>query len=124
MSLIDSIKAFLNGPLGAAAIAALPGVIERVYPGGLQGMLNQLSQSGYGKQVNSWLGRGENQPITTDDLRNALNDQQTRAIAEKLGIPTDQVFDVLSKILPQAVDRQSPDGTLQPPTPAGNQHPG
>ena len=118
MSLLDSIKAFLSGPLGAAAVSALPGVIERVYPGGLQGMLKELSQSGYGKQVNSWLGRGENEPITTDDLRNVLNSAQTREIANRLGIPADQVLDVLSKLLPQAVDKQSPNGQLHPPAPA------
>ncbi|GEP10461.1 YidB family protein [Methylobacterium gnaphalii] len=117
MSLFDSIKGSLGGVLGSTAAAALPGIIERVYPGGLQGVLNQLSQSGYGKQVNSWLGRGENQPITTDDLRNALNDPHTREIADKLGIPYDQVLDVLAKVLPQAVDQHSPDGQLQPPAP-------
>ena len=121
MSLIDTITGVLNGPLGSAAVSALPGIIERLYPGGLQGLLNQLSQSGYGRQVNSWLGRGENQPITTDDLRNALNDQTTREVANKLGIPADQLLDILAKILPQAVDQHSPQGQLQPPAPANGQ---
>lgn len=114
MSLFDTIKGSLGGAIGAAAVAALPGIIERAVPGGLQGLLTQLSQSGYGRQLNSWLGRGENEPITTEDLRRVLDSQQTRAIAEKLGIPADQVLATLSKLLADAVDKQSPDGHLQP----------
>ncbi|GJE55658.1 MULTISPECIES: YidB family protein [Methylobacterium] len=121
MSIIDSIKGSLGGALGTAVASALPGIVEKVFPGGLQGLLNQLAQSGYGKQVNSWLGRGENQPITTDDLRNALNDSHTKEIAEKLGIPYDQVLETLAKLLPQAVDQHSPNGQLQAPPAEGAQ---
>lgn len=69
MSLFDSIK----GSLGSVAASTPSGIIEKVFPGGLQGLLNQLAQSGYGKQVNSWLGRCKNEPISTDYLRNTLN---------------------------------------------------
>ena len=115
MSLFDSIKSTLSGPLGSVAASALPGIIEKVYPGGLQGVLDHLSQSGYGRQVNSWLGRGENEPITTADLQAALNNEHTKEIAAKLGIPADQVLDILSKFLPQTVDQHSPEGQLQAP---------
>ncbi|WP_375466378.1 YidB family protein [uncultured Methylobacterium sp.] len=115
MSWIDTLKAALGGSLGQAAIEALPGIIERVLPGGLQGLLNQLQSSGYAAQVNSWLGRGPNEPITGEDLRRVMNSEQVRQIAEKLGIPADQVLAVLAKVLPEAVDHHSPDGTLQAP---------
>ncbi len=98
-----------------AAVAALPGILQRVFPGGVQGLLDQLAQSGFGKQVNSWLGRGENQPISTDDLRVVLQSNQAMIIAEKLGIPKDQALALLAKLLPEAVNRQSPNGTLQTP---------
>mgnify|MGYP004717138101 CR=1 FL=1 len=117
MSLFDNIKGSLGGVVGSAAASALPGIIEKVFPGGLQGLLNQLAPSGYGRPGNSWLGPGENEPITTDDLRNALNDEHTREIANKLGIPADQVLETLSKVLPQAVDHHSSEGQLQAPQP-------
>ena len=123
MNLIDTIKGAISGPLGQAAAQALPGLIERLVPGGLQGLLAQLQQSGYGAQVNSWLGRGPNEPITPDDLRKVLDGAQVRAIAEKLGLPVDQLLAVLAKALPEAVDRHSPDGTLQAPTPAPERTP-
>ena len=116
MSLFDTLKNALDGSLGQAAIEALPSIIERVLPGGLQGLLSQLQNSGYAAQVNSWLGRGANEQITAEDLRKVMDNEQVRRIADKLGIPTDQVLAVLAKVLPAAVDHHSPNGTLQTPS--------
>ena len=52
-----------------------------------------------------------------------LDNAQVRAIAEKLGLPADQLLALLAKALPEAVDEQSPDGTLQAPTPAPERTP-
>jgi uncharacterized protein YidB (DUF937 family) len=107
MSLLNS--------LGEIALKALPGVIQQVLPGGLNALVDQLRRSGYESQVNSWLGRGPNEPITAEDLRKVLDNDQVRQIAQKLGIPMDQLFPTLAQALPEAVDRHSPDGTLQAP---------
>lgn len=115
MSLFDSIKGSLGGVLGEAAASALPGIIERVVPGGLEGLLLKLQQSGLGAQVNSWLGRGPNEPITAEDVNRVLGDQHVRDIAAKLGIPADQVAALISQLLPAAVDKASPDGKLHTP---------
>ena len=113
MSLLDS----LSGPLEQMALKALPGIIQQVLPGGLNALLEQLRRSGYETQVNSWLGRGPNEPITSDDLRKALDNEQVRQMAQKLGIPMDQLFPTLAKALPETVDKHSPDGSLQEPKP-------
>ena len=108
MSLLNS----LGGSLEQMALKALPGIIQQVLPGGLNALLEQLRRSGYESQVNSWLGRGPNEPITADDLRKALDNEQVRQMAQKLGIPVDQLFPTLAEALPEAVDRHSPDGSL------------
>jgi uncharacterized protein YidB (DUF937 family) len=118
MSLIDTIKNSLGGSVGGIVASALPGILEAALPGGVQGLLNKLQQSGYGQQVSSWLGRGPNQPITTEDLRRVLGTEQAQAIAQRLGIPPDDFLALLAKLLPEAVDQQSPEGTLQTPKPA------
>jgi uncharacterized protein YidB (DUF937 family) len=111
MSLLNS----LGGSLEQMALKALPGIIQQVLPGGLNALLDQLRRSGYESQVNSWLGRGPNEPITADDLRKVLDNEQVRQMAQKLGIPMDQLFPTLAKALPEAVDHNSPDGTLRSP---------
>jgi|SwirhisoilCB3_FD_contig_31_3739295_length_539_multi_3_in_0_out_0_2 uncharacterized protein YidB (DUF937 family) len=116
MGLLDSLKGSFGGILGEAETAALPMIVARVFPNGLQGLLDQLQQSGLGAKVSSWVGNGPNQPITVDELRAALSNEHVQQLAQSLGIPADKVLEVLSAHLPAAVDRQSPDGTLQEPT--------
>ncbi len=115
MGLFDNIGGSLGNMLETAGAAALPSIIEKVFPNGVQGILDQLQAAGLGQQVNSWLGRGPNDPITVDDLSRALNDQQVRDTAERLGLPVDKLLELLAGHLPQAVDRQSPDGELLKP---------
>lgn len=120
MGVFDSIKGAVSGALGSMSASELPGLIDQHYPGGLNGMLSQLQKSGYGQQVASWLGHGPNDPIDVNDLRTALDNQQVRQIAEKLGLPVDQVLSHIADALPGAVDKQSPQGQLQPRTDSGD----
>lgn len=79
----------------------------------LGGLLQQLQKSGLGAQVTSWLGNGANLPISVDQLKAALGDENVRKIAASLGIPVDQVLAQLSQHLPATVDKLSPNGTLE-----------
>ncbi|MDH0910448.1 YidB family protein [Rhizobium pusense] len=83
--------------------------------GGLDGVLAQLSDSGLGQQVASWLGTGENIPITADQIRAALSSDQVQSLAARLGVDISQVPGLLAKHLPEAVDQASPNGTLTSP---------
>lgn len=105
----------LGGSLEQMALKARPGIVQQVLPGGLNALLDQLRRAGYESQVNSRLGRGPNEPITADDLRKVLDDDQVRQIAQKLGIPMDQLFPTLAQALPETVDHHSPDGALREP---------
>jgi uncharacterized protein YidB (DUF937 family) len=62
--------------------------------------------------VKSWIGTGQNLPITADQLRQVLGNDTVRQIAAKYNIPIDQVSEVLAHQLPLAVDQASPDSKL------------
>ena len=120
MGILDSLE---NSPafksaLGQLGAAVLPAVMSEVLGTGGQGGLNaivaKLEQSGFGDQVKSWIGNGQNIPITADELRQVLGSDTVRQIAAKYNIPIDQVSEVLAHQLPLAVDRASPGGTLPP----------
>ena len=116
MGLLDNIKGTIGSALGSVSVAALPGIINQVYPGGLPGLLNQLQSTGYGRQVDSWLGHGPNDPINGSDLEHVLGNEHVKQLEQKLGIPADQVLDTVAKALPGAVDKASPNGKMPAPT--------
>jgi len=98
-------------------VKMLPGVVNAVLQHtplkNLSGLLVALENTGLGKEVESWLGtQTQNLPISKDQLKGVLNDQQIQEFARKLGIPVDQVLDALAKALPDAVDKHSPTGKL------------
>lgn len=107
----------LSGALGQVTAAAAPGLISAVLAktnlGDLQGIVNLLQQGGLDKQVQSWLGNGSNLPVTAEQLKAALGNEQVRQIAEHFGVPVDQALKLLAEHLPAAVDQASPNGTLQ-----------
>ena len=87
-------------------------LLETLGPSVVSGILQQFNASGFGAQVNSWLGRGPNEPLTVQQVYDALGNQKVQEIARSLGIPTDRVAEILAKSLPKAVDEASPDGAL------------
>lgn len=81
--------------------------------GDMGGLLNKLQEAGLGSQVSSWLGQGENMPITADQLKTAVGDDQLQQLAAHLGLPLDKVLATVSGHLPSIVDQLSPKGKLQ-----------
>ena len=113
-SILGSALRGLAGPGGSGALSdILSQVLGKTDLGSIGGLLERLQQSGLGPQVASWLGNGENLPITVDQLRRALGDEHLRQLATQLGLPVDQLLDQLSQHLPGAVDHMSPKGTLE-----------
>jgi uncharacterized protein YidB (DUF937 family) len=107
----------LKGMAGQLGTGTLPVILSQVLGrtdlGSVGGLLQKLQQSGLGPQVASWLGNGQNMPITVDQLRQALGDQHLRQLATQFGIPVDQLLGQLSQHLPGAIDHMSPNGTLE-----------
>lgn len=116
MGILDSLGDTARSIFGQNESAAIPAIIaaalEKTSLGGLNGIVAKLQQGGFGDQVASWLGNGANQPITTEQLRAALGNEQVRQIAGHLGLPVDQALDFLAKHLPTTVDQASPNGSL------------
>jgi|SRR5216684_5693054 uncharacterized protein YidB (DUF937 family) len=118
MGILDSLEnsPALRGVLSQLGAAVLPAVLGEVLGTGSQGGLNaivaKLEQAGLGEQVKSWIGTGQNLPITADQLRQVLGNDTVKQLAAKYNIPVDQIAEVLAHQLPLAVDHASPDGKL------------
>src|SRR5260370_2638852 len=88
--------------------------------GGLGGLLNKLQQGGLGNVANSWVGSGQNQPVSPGQLGSALGPSIIRMLAQKSGLSEEEITKQLSQILPGIVDKLTPNGQL--PTPAEVSH--
>src|SRR5205814_9499812 len=87
-------------------------VLWRTDLGSLNGLVAQLKRGGLEGQVASWLGKDLNRPVTAEQLRAALGDEQVQQVARQLCVPVDEALNILSETLPCAVDRASPNGSL------------
>jgi uncharacterized protein YidB (DUF937 family) len=107
----------LGGGLGNILAGGLGGLLGggaagSVISGGLGDLLNQLQQGGHGDTANSWVGKGENKPISKDDLASALGADQLDQLSAHSGLSRDDLLDGLSRYLPQVVDHLTPEGRL------------
>jgi len=80
--------------------------------GGLAGLIQQFQQAGLGEQAASWVGRGENMPISVDQLMQVFGAGDLQKMAASAGLDEQQFGSQLAELLPQAVDQMTPTGEL------------
>jgi uncharacterized protein YidB (DUF937 family) len=80
--------------------------------GGLGGLLDKLQSAGHSEVVKSWLGPGQNQPIEPGQLGAALGQKTVSDVAQQAGINEQEFLAQLSQILPQFVDKLTPNGRM------------
>lgn len=102
----------------AGGVSSMLGVAEQLLQraGGVQGLTSMLQQHGLGGAVQSWVGTGSNQPVSGDQLGQALQSggmgDLVQEAASKLGVDPSTVLSGLSQVLPHAVDHLTPDGQV------------
>jgi uncharacterized protein YidB (DUF937 family) len=80
--------------------------------GGLAGLAEQFQRGGMGDVMNSWIGKGENQPIAPDQLGNVLGGDLLGKLTQQTGMGQSDLLGQLSQLLPQMVDQATPDGRI------------
>jgi uncharacterized protein YidB (DUF937 family) len=80
--------------------------------GGISGLAQQFNANGLGHIVQSWIGTGQNLPISPEQLQSVLGSQQLQAIAAKAGISPEAAQSGLAQILPQIIDHLTPNGQV------------
>lgn len=101
-----------SGGGAAALVGVLGGLLQQ--NGGLQGLANKFSEGGAGNAFASWVGMGENQPISTNQIQQVLGSDQVKALAAKMGIDPNQASGLLAEYLPKVVDKLTPEGKVDP----------
>ena len=119
IGLFDTVTSMLRNAIkGEAGLGgALTSALEQF--GGMDKIVGQLTESGLGEKVNSWLGKGENMPVSAEEITSAIGLNKLKEMASWLGIPVDTLSGLVAQHLPAAVDAASPEGKLESPEASG-----
>ena len=119
MGLLDSIAGAVMGKLGGTEGGMAQIALDMFNQhGGLNGVLEKLKTNGLGDQVASWVGTGENQAVSPDQISSALGSSQIAELAAKFGISPDVLSGQLAQHLPDVINKLTPHGEV--PTDSGN----
>ncbi len=89
--------------------------------GGLGGLMTKFEQAGLGGAMNSWIGTGQNESVSGDQLHQALGDDVVSGLSSKLGMNASTLLPLLVTMLPTIIDKLTPDGKV-PAQGVGNQN--
>ncbi len=78
--------------------------------GGIGGLVEKFNQAGMGDVVQSWIGKGENLPISADQISQVLGNDGLANIAQQLGLGQGDAAGQLSDMLPGLIDKLTPNG--------------
>ncbi|MDM0109344.1 YidB family protein [Variovorax sp. J22R24] len=80
--------------------------------GGIGELLGQLTQRGYGRQADSWVGTGPNEALPPEAIEEVFGQDELHRIAQQAGVGDDEARSGLSQLLPDVVDHFTPSGSL------------
>ena len=78
----------------------------------VSGLKAQADKAGLGDIFDSWVGTGENKPISAEQVKSMATEGGLQKLADDAGISIDEAAEEVSKVLPDLVDKVTPDGVL------------
>jgi uncharacterized protein YidB (DUF937 family) len=116
MGLLDNLTKAAASNMGAEGQGSgLAGAILQMLqnqPGGIAGLMQNFQQNGLGNLLQSWIGTGQNLPISAEQVKQVLGHQQVAQIADQAGVSHEEASSGLASLLPQIVDKLTPNGQV------------
>jgi uncharacterized protein YidB (DUF937 family) len=97
----------LSSILGGAGVGGLLG-------NGLNELLEQFTKNGQEEAAESWIGSGPNKEVSPPQLKQAIGQDVLTALEQQTGLSQEDLLARLSRELPAAVDKYTPEGRLPP----------
>jgi len=117
MGLFDNLAAAALSKLGGEQAAMAQAALEIFkQQGGLSGVLDKFNAAGLADQAASWVAKGENLPVSAEQISSVFGSDKLADMAAKLGISPDTLKNKIADFLPIAVDKMTPNGEV----PAGS----
>lgn len=116
MGLLDQLGSAVTGATGGSAGGGVNAMLLQQLvamlskPGAMGNLLAAFKSGGLGNIVQSWVGTGQNLPISADQVRAVLGQDKVAELAKGAGIGESDAAHALSGLLPQVIDKLTPDG--------------
>ena len=117
MGLLDGLAGNLMGNElqglggGNSAVSSILLLIQS-QPGGITGLVEKFQKGGLGNLVQSWIGTGQNLPVSGDQIKSVLGAEAVGDLAQKMGVDPEAASGHLACLLPQIVDQLTPNGQV------------
>ena len=117
MGLLDQLGQAAGGMLGGGnanpLLKAILSLLDKNSQlGGLEGLIQSFQRNGLPDIVNSWVGTGQNLPISPDQVKQGLGSDLIGQLASKAGLSSDVASSQLANLLPGLIDKLTPDGKV------------
>ena len=91
---------------------ALVAMLNDPRTGGIAGLMQQFQQRGLGDSFASWVGTGQNQPISADDMSRGLGQDRVSELSQRANVPSSQLAALAPIMLPLLIDKLTPNGNV------------
>jgi uncharacterized protein YidB (DUF937 family) len=83
---------------------------------GLSRLMDQFKGAGLGDKAESWVGTGENQPLSPDEVEKAIGADRLAKMSKETGKSVDELKKGLSTAIPESVNKLTPEGKMPNPS--------
>lgn len=115
MGFLDDIESkALSSVMGSSSNPIAAHVMDMInqQPGGISGLIQNFHDKGMGEVVSSWIGSGQNLPISSEQIQSVLGSGMVQQLAAKAGISPEEATAHLAQFLPSIVDKLTPKGNV------------
>ena len=112
MGMLDAITGSAGSKDNSSVISLVTGLLANSSNGGLAGLLERFKAGGLGHLADSWVSPGENLPISAEQVQSVFGAEQIQQMASKAGIAPEALSGKLAELLPQVVDKATPNGSI------------
>jgi len=113
MGILDNLTGLAGGGQGAGSLAAQAiAMLTSNESGGLAGLVQQFTAAGLGDHVSSWVGTGQNLPISPEQIIQGLGQGRVSQLAAAAGIQPEHAAGQLAQLLPGLIDHLTPNGSM------------
>ena len=114
MGLMDSITGAVLGKVLGGQQGGMAQVAAEMFTqnGGLSGILEKFKSGGMGDQAASWVGKGENLPISAEQISSVIGTGAIADLAAKFGLSPETLSTQIAQYLPGVIDKLTPKGKV------------